>query len=676
MKLNLKLPTTLFLLSFVFLFLTSCSKDSDILSDYVVNNSNPTAGIENRVLDDTFILQSNNAIILDVLQNDRFDDLSNVRIIETSLPKSGTITINDDNTLTYTPKSAEPVNNETSNNPVSEPAPGTTEEPETTTEETETPATEPETTTTEPETTEPETSEPETTNTNTETDNSTEESTESTDNNDPPVETEETTGQENTTEEETDTFTYVTEEVNEDGEVTTEEGSVTISKTEVPTTGENVYFVTTNGNSSNDGRSEQSSWDIAHAFRTARAGDIVYVKAGDYGNRHLEVSNSGNENQPISFIGYTSQPGDVVASNSATVSYQDYKNQNDNVNVNYLPTLSGINEARENRAGSAIIVEKQYINISNFQIRKMSYGVYSNRASHIKLDNIIAVNIASEIKSQSGRAFPSYYLDDSYITNSIVINAGTGGLLFDSCDNNTILNNQVYSDNNINACDYYVFLWGDSSGNRIDNLIVEKVGDLEHPGHGLGGFHKMNNNVFTNFKIINTSLELSYAGVEGNVFKDFSITGNFPEQQYHNAIQIANGATNNRFENFSITNGNGIQFLEWDRGDTSEWNVYNQTNAGNNNMFINGEIKDCMYGVVFHHLERSNSPAENNTFQNITFENLSLGLFAANRPNYGNKMVDCRVNKVSTLWDSRNGNVLNFDFGNTVFSLVDFLIPN
>lgn len=665
MKLSLKLPTTVSLLSFIFLFLTSCSKDSDILSDYVINNSNPTAGIENRVLDDTFILNSNNAIVLDVLQNDRFDNLNNVRIIETSLPKSGIITINDDNTLTYTPKSAAPVNNESSNTPVSEPEPETTEEPETTTEEAETPVTE-------PETSEPETSEPETT--NTETDNSTEENTQSTDN-DPPVESEETTNQENSTEEETDTFTYVTEEVNEDGEVTTEEGTVTVSKIELPTTGENIYFVTTNGNSSNDGRSEQSSWDIAHAFRTARAGDIVYVKAGDYGNRHLEVSNSGNENQPISFIGYTSEPGDVVASNSATVSYQDYKNQNDNVNVNYLPTLSGINEARENRAGSAIIIEKQYINISNFQIRKMSYGIYSNEGSNIVLDNIIAVNIASEIKSQSGRAFPFNYTNYSTIKNSIVINAGTGGIFLYSCNNSTIINNEVYSDNNINATDYYIWLYGDSSGNLIENVKIEKVGDLEHPGHGLGGHHKVHNNVFKNFEIINTSLELSFASVENNTFSNFSITGNFEAQKYHNAIQIANGAQNNLFENFTITNGNGIQFLEWDY-DTTEWNIYNEDHAGRNNIFRNGEIKNCNYGIVFHHLFLDASPAENNTFQNITFDNISLALFAVNRPNYGNKMIDCKITNVAKLWESRNGNVLNFDYGNSIFTSIGFPIPN
>lgn len=622
MKLSLKKITSLLFVSFFLIFLNSCSKDSDLLSEYVVQNSDPLSSLDNRVFDDTFFIQDNNAIILDVLQNDLFDNLNNVRIVETSSPTSGTIVINADNTLTYTPQTVveEPTDNSTNVT-----IPDTTNE-----------------------------------DTSTESEPANEESTESS---------------ENTTETETDTFIYVTEETNDDGVVTTEEGSVTISKNELPTSGDNIYYVTVNGNSSNNGRSEQSSWNISHAFSVARAGDVVYVKAGDYGNKHLEVSNSGNENQPISFIGYTSVPGDVQATVNATFTYENYKNQGDNVNPNYLPTLSGINEGRENRSGSGIIIEKQFINISNFQIRKMSYGIYTSQASNVILDNIIQVNIASEIKSESGRAFPFNYTSNSTIKNSIVINAGTGGIFLYSSNNNTIINNKVYSDNNINATDYYIWLYGDSSGNHIENVRIEKVGDLEHPGHGLGGHHKVYNNTFTNFEIINTSLELSFAAVENNTFSNFSITGNFEEQKYHNAIQIANGAQNNVFENFTITNGNGIQFLEWDY-DTTEWNIYNEDHAGKNNIFRNGEIKNCNYGIVFHHLFLDASPAENNTFDNITFDGISLALFAVNRPNSGNKMINCKVNNVSKLWETRNGNTLNFDYGNTIFTSVGFPIPN
>jgi hypothetical protein len=81
---------------------TSCSKDSDLLSDYVLNEK--LAEFSNLVVDDSFSVAQGQTAVLDVLRNDQFADLGNVTIISTTSPKNGTVTINEDNTLTYMPK--------------------------------------------------------------------------------------------------------------------------------------------------------------------------------------------------------------------------------------------------------------------------------------------------------------------------------------------------------------------------------------------------------------------------------------------------------------------------------------------------------------------------------------------------------------------------------------------
>ena len=228
-------------LSFFALFtLFSCSKDADLLSEYVINKNDDQQSLTILTNDSFFMAAGQNTILMDVLNNDNLSANVNVTIIETSAPLNGIVTINDDNTLTY--RTGETIPEETT--------------PEETTPEETTPE----------ETTPEETTPQETTS---EDDNTPEE--------------------QSTTE---DTFTYTAEVVDEEtGTVTVEEAIVTVTNSEniLPTTGDNVYYVTTEGKSSNNGKSEQSAWDIEHGFKTAKAGDIIHIKAGNYGSKNLIV---------------------------------------------------------------------------------------------------------------------------------------------------------------------------------------------------------------------------------------------------------------------------------------------------------------------------------------------------------------------------------------------------
>ncbi|MRH99171.1 hypothetical protein GH721_01380 [Kriegella sp. EG-1] len=87
------------------LSLFSCSKDSDLLSEYVAVDNLEANLISSVFIEDNYVINGNDAIILDVLSNDVIADEENVEILTTSQPENGVIQINEDNTLTYVPNS-------------------------------------------------------------------------------------------------------------------------------------------------------------------------------------------------------------------------------------------------------------------------------------------------------------------------------------------------------------------------------------------------------------------------------------------------------------------------------------------------------------------------------------------------------------------------------------------
>lgn len=162
----------------------ACSKDTDLLADYVAQDSQLASLTGNVFLRDVY-RYTGETMVLDVLANDVINAPEKVKIVNTSQPQNGTVVINEDKTLTYTP---DVTDNKTE---------------------------------TEPENTEPQTEEPPTTS---------EEASQSAE--EPALQNQETNTETDTTEEKTtETFTYTTETENEDG-------STEINETEVRITDE------------------------------------------------------------------------------------------------------------------------------------------------------------------------------------------------------------------------------------------------------------------------------------------------------------------------------------------------------------------------------------------------------------------------------------------------------
>ncbi len=99
---NTPLKMSLVLLAFVSLF--SCSKDADLLSEYVIAKDNDLQSIALLIDDSFYMAPGQNEIVMDVLNNDSFGANTQVTIVDTSIPKNGEVVINEDNTLTYSPQ--------------------------------------------------------------------------------------------------------------------------------------------------------------------------------------------------------------------------------------------------------------------------------------------------------------------------------------------------------------------------------------------------------------------------------------------------------------------------------------------------------------------------------------------------------------------------------------------
>ena len=95
--------------------LSSCSKDTDLLADYLVADGYNALVVQNLIVNDSYIKTNPGPIILDVLSNDSFIVPDKVKIIKTSEPVSGTVTINEDKTITYIPNNESGNTNEDEN---------------------------------------------------------------------------------------------------------------------------------------------------------------------------------------------------------------------------------------------------------------------------------------------------------------------------------------------------------------------------------------------------------------------------------------------------------------------------------------------------------------------------------------------------------------------------------
>lgn len=444
------------------------------------------------------------------------------------------------------------------------------------------------------------------------------------------------------------------------------------------------YYVTTTGNSSNDGLTEATAWNIEHAFNRAIAGDVVYVKAGNYGNLKLIADNSGTPNKLIKFIGYSSTPGDITTENGSSFNYGD------NLDANKMPLLEGL---APNGIGDGIAITaiESYVHIENFQITKFEYGLFA-RGNHSTYKNIIVTNVGDFNPAHS---YPNATSDshlnysgngivlsgsNSELLNSFVLNAGAQAITFNNANEIIAKNNKVYSDNNINPTDYYFLIGENTLTSQFINTKVHRVGQLEHFGHGIvfKGNGLINGNLVDGFEIINTILEAQFPYTRNNTFRNGTIikeTNINPTTPNVAGMRLANGAGKNIFEDITLTNCS-INFHDWKdglNGDVSD--------ASDDNILRRITVKDAFSAIAFAYFQVENhaSSADNNVFEDCTFSNLEH-LFEVDRANSNTSLKNCTINNVNNLFIERipggPSYPLDANYVNSTWTNVNFTPPN
>jgi len=269
----------------------------------------------------------------------------------------------------------------------------------------------------------------------------------------------------------------------------------------------NEYYVTTMGSDSNDGSSESKSWrTISHAAKIAKAGDVVWIKAGNYGKENVVFRNDGEKQSPIFFRGYKNAPDDIQSL------YYKYST-NSSLDPDEMPLLDGGNRAE----GIGLkLYSRKFVVIENIQVTNYRYCIDAlSGANNLVFNRVIASNSGGTknyppISGGNCIRMDSKENHSNTIRNSIVLNATMVAMTLGG-NNNLIENNQTFADQDDidgdkRSMDYHVLISG--SNNIVRNHYAEHVGDLKHTGHGivmktLAGTVAVENNLIENCDLIN-----------------------------------------------------------------------------------------------------------------------------------------------------------------------------
>ena len=412
---------------------------------------------------------------------------------------------------------------------------------------------------------------------------------------------------------------------------------------------QNVYYVSSTGNNSNNGLSQSNAWRTfsyaASSSSPVSAGDTVYIKAGDYGNDDVFIDKNYAVNDArISFIGYQNVPGDI---SSFDFTYGD------DVDSTLMPLIS----PGDRTVGEGINLSDVYsITIENIQIANCLSGISIWNTTAINSNHVLKNIFLQNIGWEYSTAIALKEAGNNEINNCLIVNA-TGAGMDVWGDNNQIENCKIYSnesqlisDGTYTSMDYYIVVKGDS--NLVQNCYGERDGDLEDVGHGFELKESGQNNLFVDCTVKNMiagCFSVRWAAVQNNEFRNCHAIGGVSDDV--SAFMVREGASNNSF-NACVSDScqAGIRFLL--AGEDANY-------CGHNNSFNNCIIKKSKWAIDLNPYYYNSASVNDNFIVNGVIDDAEY-LFNCERPNTGNQLINCIVTNVDSL--SSGGNTLNFEY--------------
>ncbi len=413
------------------------------------------------------------------------------------------------------------------------------------------------------------------------------------------------------------------------------------------------YYVAVDGDDAASGVAISSPWrTISFATSQVIAGDTVFIKAGDYGGENIVLTVNGSAGNPITFEGYQTIPGDNPQNNYVVGTLLD---------PSIMPTLNG----GDRTTGIAIeLTDRSYIVFKNFQIHDYSAGIYAHAATHSVVDNITAITLGDVNNNYSGVGIVfSSSTDSNTIKNCLVYNAAAEGISV-AGNNNLIDNCKVYCDDNQtvhSSTDYYIVLAGNN--NHVKNSYAQRIGNLEHGGHGIGFKDFAQDSLIEDSTSVNMagSFYFRYSPVFNNTIR------NCHAKDSDESLLMRDGAHHNTFENCTVDNAYyAIVFYDSMGEDDGA------PNTAEANVIKNSLITNTRQAVIAFHQYNRPSDVVNNRIENITIDN-ALYLFHSGRVNINNSMTNSIVTNVANY--SIGSVALDFSFDYSNFWTNGFTIP-
>lgn len=442
----------------------------------------------------------------------------------------------------------------------------------------------------------------------------------------------------------------------------------------LPNYGTADYYVSTSGRSTNSGTSTSSPWDLQTAMSKARAGDTVFVRAGDYGNIRVTQSASGTASNYISFIG-TDSNWNPIDSRKTGRSF----NQGDTINANKMPLLRGSTSNNIKYSGTGVTLNGNYVRFENFQITRYDKGLEVKGSNSIIKNTFIVLNgdfrpgLEGGFDNYAGRSI-TLSGDNVKVLDSMFQDAGAQGLTI-YAKNGRYDNILSYATNNNNDMDYDFLFSAGAMNNLATNIIVYREAFSDHTGHGIvmkSGTGDTQNNVVDGFEIYNTHLELQFGGTSNNIVRNGLIIGTNWQQttqkwDWKGAIRIANGAHQNLIEDVTVKNVlSPIVFSDWDDGAAGK----DEVSAGYDNTLRRITTDNTAYVVFFRRNGVSDftpGVALNNKIYDSTFRNSDYLIRTLKTPNSGTEFHNIVVENIKTFKVESEGSVVNT---NTVFDCI------
>ena len=409
------------------------------------------------------------------------------------------------------------------------------------------------------------------------------------------------------------------------------------------------YYVSPDGDDSNDGLTEATAWrTISYAASSespVNAGDTVYIKAGDYGAEDIFIEKNFQPDAPrILFIGYKERPGDL---DEMPFEYGD------DLDPSVMPLINPGDRTK----GEGINISDSYnITIKNIQIGNSLAGITvwnsESMDNGIVLENIYLKNIGWEYST----AITLKEANNNTIRNCLIVNA-TGAGMDIWGDNNLIENCKIYSnesepvgDGTYTSMDYYIVLKGNY--NTVRNCYAERDGDLEDVGHGFEIKESGEYNLFENCTVKNMiagCFSVRWADVQNNEFRHCTALGGVSDDV--SAFMIREGASNNVFNSCVAENCQaGVRYIL--AGEDEDY-------CGEKNVFNNCVMRNAKWAIDFNSYYYNSAPADNNIMANCVIDGAQY-LVNSDRPNSGNKLVNCIITNVSNY--STGDYQTNLDF--------------